>query len=399
MSSNSEYPKVCTHCGAHFIAKKISTQYCSHKCSQQAYKQKLKEKRIASAHQEIKDRNKPLLYKNEDFSEINNPSENNSSSLKQREFLSVAEVAKLIGTGKTTAYNYCVSGKLKCVKMNRKIFIRRSDIDELFNAAPNYEVTPRAVKPKPKKTPAVTEELIEIDESTPITEFIAAKEAALRYGVSKDSVHSIARSHKIPSVLYQGVKQYSLSHLDQYYQKADIYAHITEWYTVADIMDKYNVTKSTVYSLVSENKLPRKNDGGRNLYSQSHIDKLMEIRLGDQSITEWSTTEDLHERYGLTPKYVAGFVYTNQIPKRKYGGRSQYSTTHFDKAIEERNPPTVYLKVEDASIYFGVSTEKIHNLIKQHDIPKQKEGKYIRVQKLSLIKILNPQKLYTNGNN
>ncbi len=399
MSSNSEYPKVCIHCGAHFIAKKISTQYCTHKCSQQAYKKKQKEKRIATAHKEIRDKNKPLLYKNEDFSEENHPSENSSSSLKQREFLSVAEVAKLIGTGKTTAYNYCVSGKLKCIKMNRKIFIRRSDIDELFNAAPNYEVTPRAVKPKPKKTPAATEELIEIDQSIPVTEFIGAKEAALRYGVSKDSVHSIARSHKIPSILYQGVKQYSLAHLDQYYQKADIYAHITEWYTVADIMDKYNVTKSSVYSLVSENKLPRKNDGGRNLYSQSHIDRLMMSKMGDQSITEWCTTEELHERYGLTPKYVAGFVYSNQIPKRRYGGRSQYSTKHIDQALETRNPPTVYLKIEDAAIYFGLSTEKIHNLIKQHDIPKLKEGKYIRVQKLPLTKILTPQKLYTNGNN
>ncbi len=399
MSSNSEYPKVCIHCGAHFIAKKISTQYCTHKCSQQAYKKKQKEKRIATAHKEIRDKNKPLLYKNEDFSEKNHPSENSSSSLKEKLFLSALETSELLGVCRATINNYCVSGKLKCIKMNRKIFIRRSDIDELFNAAPNYEVTPRAVKPKPKKTPAATEELIEIDQSIPVTEFIGAKEAALRYGVSKDSVHSIARSHKIPSILYQGVKQYSLAHLDQYYQKADIYAHITEWYTVADIMDKYNVTKSSVYSLVSENKLPRKNDGGRNLYSQSHIDRLMMSKMGDQSITEWCTTEELHERYGLTPKYVAGFVYSNQIPKRRYGGRSQYSTKHIDQALEARNPPTVYLKIEDAAIYFGLSTEKIHNLIKQHDIPKLKEGKYIRVQKLPLTKILTPQKLYTNGNN
>ncbi|MFR9557395.1 MAG: hypothetical protein SNJ35_07455, partial [Rikenellaceae bacterium] len=110
MSSNSEYPKVCIHCGAHFIAKKISTQYCTHKCSQQAYKQKQKEKRIAAAHREIKDKNKPLIYKNEDFSEINNPSENSSSSLKQREFLAVKETAQLLGVTRVTVNRYCVSG-------------------------------------------------------------------------------------------------------------------------------------------------------------------------------------------------------------------------------------------------------------------------------------------------
>ncbi len=32
------------------------------------------------------------------------------------------EAATLLGVGKTTIYNYCTSGKLKCIKMNRKIF-------------------------------------------------------------------------------------------------------------------------------------------------------------------------------------------------------------------------------------------------------------------------------------
>lgn len=164
MSSNSEYTKICSHCGANFIARKLSTKFCSHKYSQHAYKKWQREQRIEIAHKEIRDVNKPPLYKKEKFSEKNKPSEQNLSSLNQRDFLSVAQLACLIGTGRTIAYNYCVSGKLKCIKMNRKIFVRRKDLEELFNTAPLYEVTPRVVKASGgKERTEVIEEIYEFD--------------------------------------------------------------------------------------------------------------------------------------------------------------------------------------------------------------------------------------------
>ncbi len=394
MSSNSEYPKICIHCGANFIAKKITTQFCSHKCSQRAYKRRQKEQRIEIAHREIRDANKPPLFKNENFSKKNNPSEQNLSSLNQRDFLSVAQLACIMGTGRTTAYNYCVSGKLKSIKMNRKIFVRRKDLEELFNTAPLYEVTPRVVKTSGgKEVTEIVEEIFEFDSSIPITEFISAQDAAIRYGISKDSIHAMARKRNLPSVLYKGVKQYSVSHLDNHYQSADIYSHITQWYYVDEIMEKYGVSKSVVYGMVSDHKIPRKNDEGRNLYSKSHVDKIMKSRLGDKSIKRWYNTKELYELYGISPKYAAGFVYTNKIPKRRLDGKSEYSADHFDRIIEERNPSTVYIKIEDAAKRFDISTEKVHNLIKQYDIPRRKDGKYVRVQKIAIEGIINNIKL------
>ena len=40
MSSNIEIKKKCRWCGAEFIASKTTTEYCSHRCSGLAYKEK-----------------------------------------------------------------------------------------------------------------------------------------------------------------------------------------------------------------------------------------------------------------------------------------------------------------------------------------------------------------------
>lgn len=197
MSSKTKYNKICEHCGVKFIAQKMSTKFCSHRCASHAYKQKKREERVAIANNDIKNQGVPPLFRQE-ISESINPSNNNLSTLKEKEYLSLAEVAQLIGIERTTAYRYCTSGKLKCKKMNRKIFIRRRDIDDLFESAPAYEVTPRVIKEKTTKNISM-----EVSESSePITDFLTAQEASIKFGVTKDAIHRRAKTQNIPFVLY-----------------------------------------------------------------------------------------------------------------------------------------------------------------------------------------------------
>ncbi len=166
-------------------------------------------------------------------------------------------------------------------------------------------------------------------------------------------------------------------------------------------MAKYTIKKNSVYSLVSANDVPKKNAKGKTIYSKSHIDKLLKGRLCNscEEIEIWYTKDDLYERYGLSKNYISSFVFTNNIPKRRIGNQSQYSATHFDKAIEERNPPTVYLRLEDAAKYFKISFDKVRYLIQKHNIPKIQDEKYVRVQKLGLDQVINPPKIYINNGN
>ena len=154
------------------------------------------------------------------------------------------------------------------------------------------------------------------------------------------------------------------------------------------------MTKSSVYSFVSANGIPRKNEQGKTYYSKNHVDELLKNRLGDEGISEWYTAEDIYNKYGLKPHYIASFVCRLKIPRKRSGGKGYYSKEHFDNAIAEKDPPTIFLTIEDAAICFSKSKEEIHRLVIKHNIPKLKDSKLIRVQKSELNKIINPPKLY-----
>ena len=52
MSSNLKITKTCEWCGKEFIARTTSTSYCSHRCSNLAYKERKRQKKLQDFHEE-----------------------------------------------------------------------------------------------------------------------------------------------------------------------------------------------------------------------------------------------------------------------------------------------------------------------------------------------------------
>lgn len=85
MASNIEIQKKCEWCGTIFTAHKITTAYCSHRCANLAYKDRVRKKRIQEFHLKHDAELKP-----------------NS----EKEFLTPTEVAAFLGVGRTSIYRY-----------------------------------------------------------------------------------------------------------------------------------------------------------------------------------------------------------------------------------------------------------------------------------------------------
>lgn len=54
---------------------------------------------------------------------------------------------------------------------------------------------------------------------------------------------------------------------------------ITEWYSVQDVMEKYGLTRDTVYNHAKANKIPKQQDGRYVRLSKSHIDNLFQSKI------------------------------------------------------------------------------------------------------------------------
>ncbi len=291
---------MCKLCGQQFLARKTSTQYCSHKCSQRAYKIR-KRATVEATHNEDISRLRKFSSK-----KITKKSTENKLSVEQlhilqyKEFLSVLEVSNLLGVCRATINNYCANGLLKCIKMNRKIFIRRKDIDNLFDSAPPYQVYRKAKRDSSK---VVKEKvLIEIPPQEAL-EFYTAQEAADKYGYCKSTIHKMAARKGIPHVKYEGTYLYHKFLIDRVLAKSKSDDSIDEWYSDEEIKQLYAMSTSAVYSFVSEYGIPRKNDCGKTLYSRSHVDAVLKPRMGDSEITEWYSMDEICRIYG----FIIGF--------------------------------------------------------------------------------------------
>ncbi|WP_422091084.1 helix-turn-helix domain-containing protein [Tenacibaculum ovolyticum] len=174
----------CLNCGEMFESQKVTTKYCSHKCNQKHYKlrKRLEKKQNTEAEVLKQSKVKPKI-KAIDLAFI-----------KDKEFLSVNEVALLFGCNKKTVYRMIENKVLNAVNLNHRMTkIRRIDIDDLFNNS----------IPKPNKKVN-----LKIDDCYSISEI---KE---KYKVSDNGLRAMAKRNKIPKTYIQRFAYYPKKEID-----------------------------------------------------------------------------------------------------------------------------------------------------------------------------------------
>lgn len=242
MSSTIEVQRICQYCGNQFTARTTVTQYCSHKCSQRAYKVRAREEKVQTSNRETQRiKTQPI------------------EALRAKPFLSVVEAGKLMGVSRRTVYRMMDRGELPTAKAGARTIVRRSDIERLFDE-------PQPVKP--------------IREPKPVTEFYTAKEIEEKYFIKYGRLNAIIKEKNIPKTVHNGKLLVSKPHIDRYFERIrDDVSSITEWYTVEEIQHKYSLTRDQVYGRVHDNRIPRQRVGKYVKISKIHFDELFEIGL------------------------------------------------------------------------------------------------------------------------
>ena len=296
MASKIDIRKKCEWCGEIFTAHKTTTAYCSHRCANLAYKEKVRKKRIKEFQLKFDEEAKPHS---------------------EKEFLTPTEVSAFLGVGRTSIYRYIRNGKIKAARFDGKTLIRRSDIDKMFD----YITVCENNKPK---------------EKTPITDF----------------------------------------------------------YTTAEIKEKYNIQESWLYKIAKEHNIPRTFNRGKTYWSKKHIDSYLAKKVPDASITEWYSVAELQEKFGMTLSAIYTFVYKNVIPKRKEGKIVYYSKKHFDiaKGLSVPEEPKYYT-IPEAMEKFNLTRDQLYHYVAYHNITRIKVGKYTKIVRAELDKFFEPPKI------
>ncbi len=241
MSSSIEVQRVCQFCGAEFTAKTTVTKYCSHRCSSRAHKQRLREQKVNNTNSET-------------LTQLNSIE---SASLNSREFLAVPLAARLIGVSRFTVYRYLQDNILKGVKMRGKTFIRRQDVETLFDNATEYKVRKRE-KPQP------------------ISEFYTMKEIMEKFGIKETWAYKMMKEKQIPKISYRGRTMYSKHHSDKVFTKPKAISTIKEWYSVEGAMVKYGLTRDSLYHIIKKHGITKTKAGRFIKIAKQELDDVFE---------------------------------------------------------------------------------------------------------------------------
>lgn len=116
MSSNIRVNKICAYCGNEFEARKTTSKTCSDHCAKMHYKERQRTAKIEAAK-----------------AETNRMKEKPVQELKEKEFLTVTQVSKLLNCSRQNVYKLINTGKLKATNiLQKKTIVKRSELDKLF---------------------------------------------------------------------------------------------------------------------------------------------------------------------------------------------------------------------------------------------------------------------------
>ena len=290
-----EVRKICQWCGKPFIAKKTTTCYCSHQCSNLGYKERVRER-------------KRELKKMQELLQPKQASEG-------QDFFSFAQAAKLMGVTRQYIYKLVKENKLRASRISgKKSLIRRADIELMLKTKP-YE----SIKPK---------------DDVDITEYYTAEQIAEKYKVNTKWVWTYTREHDIPKVKIRQFNYYSKKHIDAVFAKYRTDDALTEWYTPEEIEKKYSMTRVAIRSHVYRNNIPSKKEHGQIFYSKLHFDLSKQTAEDDSS--EYYTVQEAMKKYNLTRDSVYGILQFHEIKREKKGRFVRFLKVEFDHIMGAR---------------------------------------------------------------
>lgn len=164
-------------------------------------------------------------------------------------------------------------------------------------------------------------------------------------------------------------------------------APILSFYTIDEIKEKYKVKDSWIFKIIREQHIPKVKKQGKGYYSQKHIDDYFKKNQADESITEWYSVKEIQEKFDMSLNAIYSFVYENNIPKKRDGVNSFYSKNHFDIAKGVSTDEVLYYTSQEAMAKYNLTKDGLYHYVKYHNIPKIRVGKFIKISRREFDKL------------
>ena len=308
VSRKIKIAKICACCGKEFEAQKATTMFCSGTCAR-------KYRRRQSAAERREKVTAEQISQNISLKE---------SQTTDSAYMRPDDAAKYIGVSRRPLYRYLESGLIQSKQMPGLTVINKADLTVLMKSDVSFRVKTKAKIEIPPK-----------DDSNPIFngEHITIPEASKLYDVPLNVMQNYLRRSDLKFTMYRNTRFYLKKDVDKYIKKRlrERRPDIKEWYSVNDILTKFNINSITLHNQLYKASVPKRKDGGYTYYSKSHIDEIFGYLL---EADKYYTTEELSEMYRLDKRRISKIVARYSLPKITKSGRILIEKVPFDEFMK-----------------------------------------------------------------
>ena len=308
VSRRIKIAKICACCGKEFEAQKATTMFCSGTCA-----------RKFRRNQNVAERREKVTAE-----QINHNIVLKEALTPDSAYIRPHDAAKYLGVSRSTLYRYIADGIIQAKQLPGLTVICKADLTELLRNDTSYRVKTKAKIELPPK-----------DESNPIFngEHITIPEASKFYDVPLNVMQNYLRRSDLKFTMYRNTRFYLKKDVDKYIKKRlrERRPDIKEWYSVNDILTKFNITSMTLNNQLYKASVPKRKDGGYTYYSKTHIDEIFGYLLEAE---KYYTTEELSEMYQMNKRRISKIVARYSLPKITRCGRILIEKVPFDEFMK-----------------------------------------------------------------
>ena len=229
--------------------------------------------------------------------------------LQHQEYLTFSKAAILMGCTRQYIYKLVANGKLKASRLSsRMAFVRKADIEKMFEGNPYKRVVPVSKSKLSKKAktekPTQNQEPIKGKEENEVLDYYSGEEVMSLYKVKKSWLYTSAKRNQIPMCRIAGKNYYSKRHIDEFFGTAVDIHSITEWVTADNVEDAFSMSKSALRAYTYRHKIPTKRESmaRQNRYI-GVLDKF--IHEGHEALSSFAKTD----RVNFNEKESASMYY------------------------------------------------------------------------------------------
>ncbi|MDE5822329.1 MAG: helix-turn-helix domain-containing protein [Paramuribaculum sp.] len=184
-----------------------------------------------------------------------------------------------------------------------------------------------------------------------------------------------------------------------------------DYLSVQETADLMGVKRNAVYQQIYRGKLKafritsritriRRTDIDELLHTSCYVrQSKAKSSVNDENgetISEFYTTKEIIEKFGVSNSWVFAQGKAHNIPKVYHRGKTLWSKTHCDRvftAKPEAPKEDDWISYSDVRAEYNLTHDQLHNYVKYHGLRRKKVGKYTYILKSEIDAILRPPTL------